>query len=71
MKFGMCFNSDGSLDLEKLKARLGDQVAISNEGYGTSGIGPLEMCNFQTISLSFVVYRLKIKFCEDSLALFR
>ena len=26
--FGMCFNRDGSLDLEKLKALLGDQVAI-------------------------------------------
>ena len=37
--FGMCFNSDGSLDLEKLKARLGDQVAISNEGYELKFLG--------------------------------
>lgn len=37
--FGMCFNSDGSLDLEKLKARLGDQVAISNEGYELRFLG--------------------------------
>lgn len=37
--FGMCFNSDGSLDLEKLKARLGDQVAISNEGYELEFLG--------------------------------
>ena len=34
--------------------------------FGKSGVGPLEMCNFWTISLSFVVYLLKIKFCEDS-----
>ena len=34
---------------------------------GISGGGPLEMCNFETISLSFVVYLLEIKFCEDSL----
>ena len=38
---------------------------------GTSGVehlvSPLEMCNFQTISLPFVVYLLEIKFCEDSL----
>lgn len=27
--FGMCFNSDGSLDLEKLKARLGDRLPSS------------------------------------------
>ena len=38
---------------------------------GTSGVGPLEMCNFKTISLPFVVYLLKIKFCEDSFAFFR
>ena len=37
--FRMCFNSDGSLDLEKLKARLGDQVAISNEGYELKFLG--------------------------------
>ena len=37
--FGMCFNSDGSLDFEKLKARLGDQVAISNEGYELKFLG--------------------------------
>jgi len=37
--FGMCFNSDGSLDLEKLKARLGNQVAISNEGYELKFLG--------------------------------
>ena len=37
--FGMCFNNDGSLDLEKLKARLGDQVAISNEGYELKFLG--------------------------------
>ena len=37
--FGMCFNSDGSLDLEKLKARLGDQVAISNEAYELKFLG--------------------------------
>ena len=44
---------------------------IGTSGIGTSGVGSLEMCNFSTISLSFVVYLLKIKFCEDSLALFR
>lgn len=27
--FGMCFNSDGSLDLEKLKARQGDRLPSS------------------------------------------
>ena len=37
--FGMCFNRDGSLDLEKLKARLGDQVVISNEGYELKFLG--------------------------------
>lgn len=37
--FGMCFNNDGSLDLEKLKARLGNQVAISNEGYELKFLG--------------------------------
>ena len=37
--FGMCFKSDGSLDLEKLKARLGDQGAISNEGYELKFLG--------------------------------
>lgn len=37
--FGMCFNSDGSLDLEKLKARLGNHVAISNEGYELKFLG--------------------------------
>ena len=37
--FGMCFNRDGSLDLEKLKARLGNQVAISNEGYELKFLG--------------------------------
>ena len=37
--FGMCFNSDGSLDFEKLKARLGDQVSISNEGYELKFLG--------------------------------
>jgi len=29
--------------------------------FGTSGVGSLEMCNFETISLSFVVYQLKIR----------
>ena len=37
--FGMCFNSDGSLDVEKLKARLEGQVAISNEGYELKFLG--------------------------------
>lgn len=37
--FGMCFNSDGSLDFVKLKARLGDQVSISNEGYELKFLG--------------------------------
>lgn len=37
--FGMCFNSDGSLDVEKLKARLEGQVAFSNEGYELKFLG--------------------------------
>lgn len=37
--FGPCFNSDGSLDVEKLKVRLAGQVAISNEGYELKFLG--------------------------------
>ena len=37
--FGACFNSDGSLDVEKLKARLEGQVAFSNEGYELKFLG--------------------------------
>lgn len=37
--FGSCFNSDGSLDVEKLKARLEGQVAFSNEGYELKFLG--------------------------------
>ena len=37
--FGMCFNSDGTLDVEKLKARLEGQVAFSNEGYELKFLG--------------------------------
>lgn len=37
--FGMCFNSDGTLDVEKLKARLEGLVAFSNEGYELKFLG--------------------------------
>ena len=37
--FASCFNGDGSFDLEKFKAKLGDDVAISNEGYELDFLG--------------------------------
>ena len=34
---------------------------FGTSGVGRSGVGPLEMCNFETMSLSFVFYQLKIR----------
>ena len=37
--FASCFNSDGAFDLEKFKAKLGEDVSISNEGYELNFLG--------------------------------
>ena len=37
-------------------------IAKGTSGVGTSGVGPLEMCNFRRLVCLFVVYLLKIKF---------
>ena len=37
--FASCFNSDGSFDIEKFKARLGEDVVVSNEGYELNFLG--------------------------------
>lgn len=37
--FGDCFNSDDTFDFEKFRAKLGEEVAISNEGYELNFLG--------------------------------
>ena len=37
--FASCFNGDGSFDLEKFKAKLGENVSVSNEGYELDFLG--------------------------------
>ena len=59
------------IDAERTTGISGVGISGVEEYLGISGVGPLEMCNFETISLSFVVYLLKMKFCEDSLAFLR
>lgn len=62
--FGMCFNSDGSLDLEKLKARLGDQAAISNEGYELKFLG--KNCVYFTFQHDFSNWLRRIVYSKYS-----
>ena len=40
---------------------------FGTSGVGRSGVGPLEMCNFETISLSFVFLSAKNKVMWQSL----